>query len=65
MTLTIGWWAIPTIITVALLAWAMMTPEKYSGPYAVDLMPIFRLGGAVIGSLASWLVYFIMLWAMA
>jgi hypothetical protein len=65
MTFTIGWWVLPTIITVALFAWALLTPMHRGGDYSFDLLPIFRFGGAVIGSLAVWLVYFIALWATA
>lgn len=54
MTLTIGWWAIPTVVTVAIWFWAATRPFG-SG---LDITPIFNLGAAIIVTLFAWLVYF-------
>lgn len=56
MTFTIGWWALPTIITVALFVWAgWKEPDRRD--YAMDLAPLFRGCVAIIGSLIAWLIW--------
>ena len=56
MSITIGWWAIPTIITVVIWAWAMHTPAGYHG-YAHDPTPLIWGGIAMIVTLFAWMVY--------
>jgi hypothetical protein len=61
MTLVIGYWAIPTVITVALFLWTFLTPaEPSTGGYLYfpDPIPLVRFALALIGSLISWLIYF-------
>ncbi|WP_187278341.1 hypothetical protein [Methylobacterium sp. WL64] len=53
MTVTLAAWWIPLLITLALFAWAVLTPSH--GTF--DLGPILRLAGAAIGSLIAWLVW--------
>lgn len=57
MIITFGWWAIPALITAVSLSWALFTPMEPSGDYGFDIMPLFRFGTAVIGSLLAWLVW--------
>lgn len=61
MGISIGWWAIPTLLTLAVLAWAGMPrkSEKRSGDYdfAFWIPGAFRVAVAVIASLAAWLIY--------
>lgn len=57
MTVTFAWWAIPALITAVSLSWAVFTPMKPSGDYGFDIMPLFRFGAAMIGSLLAWLVW--------
>lgn len=57
MTITIGWWALPLLVTIALFAWAFIIPAQKGGGYGVDLMPLLRLGAAAILSLSSWLIW--------
>ena len=53
MTVTLAAWCIPLAVTLALFAWAFLTPERGS----FDFAPVFRLVGAVVGSLVAWLVW--------
>jgi len=57
--LTIGWWTIPLATTLASLSWAIFTPAKPTrGDYSFpDVMPAIRFAGALILSLASWLIW--------
>ncbi|MVB00106.1 hypothetical protein GN330_22935 [Nitratireductor sp. CAU 1489] len=57
MTVSISWWAIPALITAISFSWAFFTPMKPSSDYGFDIMPLFRLGAALIGSLVAWLVW--------
>jgi len=57
MSIDISWWALPLVITVAVMMWAIMKPAEYSGDYSFDVLPIFRMFIAVIVSLASWLIW--------
>lgn len=53
MTVTIAAWWIPTLITLALFAWAVLTPPNGSW----DFGPLLRLAGAAIGSMIAWLAW--------
>ena len=53
MTVTLADWCIPLAVTLALFAWTFLTPERGS----FDFAPVFRLVGAVVGSLVAWLVW--------
>ena len=53
MTVTLAAWCIPLAVTVALAAWALLTPATDRWDFA----PVFRLAGAVVGSLVTWLVW--------
>lgn len=61
MTITIGWWAIPFLVTLALLAWANWPrpDEDRSGDFdfAFWLPAAFRLAVAIVGSLIAWLIW--------
>jgi asparagine N-glycosylation enzyme membrane subunit Stt3 len=63
MTFTIGWWALPTIITVALFVFWYFWSDESGRDYGIDAF--LKFVAAVIGSLAVWLIYFIALWATA
>ena len=56
MTFTLGWWALPTIITVALFVWSGWYTDK-SRDYAPDLTGLFRGVVAIIVSLVAWLIW--------
>lgn len=53
MTVYIGYWAIPLVITFSLLVWALTA--KSEGP--IDLVPLFKLAISVILSLVGWLIW--------
>ncbi|WP_198580347.1 hypothetical protein [Methylorubrum sp. DB1722] len=53
MTITLAAWCIPLGLTLTLFAWALLSPER--GQW--DFAPVFRLAGAVVGSLVAWLVW--------
>lgn len=55
MTITLGWWAIPTIVSLAMFAWANR-PYQQSGDY--DFGIVFRAFW-LIPIMAVWLLYFV------
>lgn len=55
MTVTIGWWAIPTIITLGSIVWAFW-PQRTHG-FGADIVGMIQFMGSVILSLASWLIW--------
>lgn len=60
--LTLGWWMVPFILTAASMIWAMYPREadrQVTGDYNFGgaVVGVFRLGGAAIGSLLSWLIW--------
>jgi len=64
-TLTIGWWVLPLLVTIAGQAWALplRADEQPTGSMFDGMRffgPIARSGFAVIVSLLAWLV-----WALA
>lgn len=70
-SLTIGWWLLPLIITVALIAWALprRADERNNGSMYGDLGyavgGLIRLLTAVSLSLFSWLMWALVMWARA
>jgi len=56
-TVTIGWWAIPAVVTIVSFSWAILTPVRPSGDYSVDLRPALRGIGALTASMFAWLVW--------
>lgn len=57
MTITIGYWGIPALLTVAAFLWAhAVTPTPSSG-YGADLTGLVTFGAALIFSLLAWLVW--------
>ncbi len=59
ITITLGWWLAPAIITVVLFVWAFWPLEVYAfskGPSVSVVQTICTLGAAVV-SLAAWLVW--------
>lgn len=61
MSITVGWWALPTVATVVVWAFAICWPIEpqrgdYGFGYAIDVM--LRGGGAIIVTLLAWLIYF-------
>lgn len=57
MTFTVGTWAIPTILTIGVWAWALChRPER--GHYFPDIFtPLFYGAIAATTSLGSWLIW--------
>ena len=53
MTITVGWWLVPLVLTVIMGA-IMFRPYQSSGAY--DFTSIFRLGW-LIPILALWVIY--------
>ncbi len=53
MTVTFTAWCLPLFANLALFAWALLSPAR--GQW--DFAPVFRLAGAVVGSLVAWLVW--------
>mgnify|MGYP006981847659 CR=1 FL=1 len=55
MSVTIGWWAIPTLITIASFVWAFW-PQRTTG-FGADIVGAFQFLASIIVSLAAWLVW--------
>lgn len=59
MTITLGWWLLPTIITIAAFVWAFSDSE------AGDIAGAFLLLGAMVVSLFAWVLYLGIGWALS
>lgn len=61
MTITIGLWAFPVLMTLALLAWAFLSPMPASRGGAFDFDGLFssllRATVVLVGTLVAWLVW--------
>lgn len=60
MTITIGTWAIPLAVTLAVMAWAFLTPSKSptsSYDFGGVIEAYVRLSAAVTASLITWLIW--------
>jgi hypothetical protein len=55
MTISIGWWIIPTIITGLAAVWALRSGKEDGYGGAFD--SFFCMIGAVILSLVAWCIY--------
>lgn len=57
MSITIGYWVIPALLTIAAFIWAeVITPRRMSG-YFPDLTGLFTYGAALVASLVFWLIW--------
>lgn len=61
MTIVLGWWALPALLTVAAATWALWPEAPSYGDYNFGgvFMDLMKLCAAVIAVLVAWLVYFI------
>lgn len=62
MTITLGWWLLPLVVTVAVWAWSEW-PREVSGSgvyFSFDVEHVFRSIVALIVTLLAWLIYFAM-----
>ncbi|WP_375462966.1 hypothetical protein [uncultured Methylobacterium sp.] len=60
MTITVGLWAFPLAMTMAMIAWAILMPLPSSGgSFDIGglLSAIFRAFVVVVGTLLAWLVW--------
>lgn len=55
MTITIGWWAIPAIISIATVIFGLW-PSRSQG-YVAGIAGAFQFMACVIVSLTAWLVW--------
>lgn len=53
MTITVGWWAVPALITMGTFVYALW-PVRPTG-YGADIVGAVSLMAAVIVSLVAWL----------
>jgi len=68
MTITVGTWAIPLLLTVVAWAWATIwTNQQPAGGFMGNsLEGMFAVTGAVVASLAIWLVWALLkIWGLA
>lgn len=61
MTVTLGWWIIPAIISIITLWWS--SKQNYSGDYNFTGVIVFLGAGFVI--MTAWAIYFAMGWALS
>lgn len=57
-TITLGWWLIPALLTVAAIVWC--EKQDYSGDYNFTGVFTFPMTGFVICFV--WMVYFALAW---
>ncbi len=61
MTITLGWWIIPALVTIAALWW--LFSQDYRGDYNFNALVTVPLTGFVI--CLAWLIYAAIGWALA
>lgn len=60
MTITIGWWALPLLITCAAFGLALLRKKAVGSEILGDAVRFFiRITAATLVTLVSWLIYFI------
>ena len=58
MSITLGWWVIPTIITIVGYFWAKHAARDDTGSgYSAGIGAAFCFGGWLIVSMFVWLIY--------
>ncbi len=58
MTIELGWWLAPLVITLAAFGWATFMSRPSSSPsYGDAVVGMFFFGAASIVSLIAWLVW--------
>lgn len=55
MTITIGWWILPLLVTVASFSWAAWVGSNSSGDY--DFSGAYAGIASLIPTLAAWLIW--------
>jgi len=58
MEIGLPYWTIPLAMSVGGFAVMAFWPYAQGGDYSFNLMPIFAFFMWIIGSLAAWLIYF-------
>lgn len=59
LEITLGWWLLPTIVTIAAFVWASKDDEANGLAGAILFL------GATVVSLAAWVIYLGVGWALA
>ncbi|TXN08965.1 hypothetical protein FV222_00400 [Methylobacterium sp. WL103] len=59
LSITLGWWLLPSLLTVLALTWAFWERSTDHTGYLSGLAILFRLVVAVIVSLMIWIVYLV------
>ena len=57
MTIIIGWWALPTIVTIASYLAVWFTIRCSQPSYGDDIIALLSYGVATIASLVVWLIW--------
>lgn len=57
MTIQLGWWLAPAAVTIALWIWASRNMEAGGSHWGGDIGNAMVAGAALVGTLASWVVY--------
>lgn len=61
MTITLSAWAIPAIVTLSVILWAILMPfppQRGDYDFSAVFTGIFRIAAVVIVTLIAWLIYF-------
>lgn len=57
MEIHLGWWLAPAAVTIALWIWASRVAESGGSHWGGDIGNAIVFAAALIGTLASWVVY--------
>lgn len=57
MSITIGWWIVPLIITIAAFAWAAISARNEQSSYLEGMAAMLVYPIATIVSLVAWLFW--------
>lgn len=60
VTITIGWWIIPLLLTAVAIVWAFVAGSDNGGGFMSGIGVFFTLVPALIISLVAWIVYAIL-----
>lgn len=57
MSISIGWWIVPLIITIAAFAWAAISARNERGTYLEGMAAVIVYPLAMVVSLVAWLFW--------
>lgn len=63
VAITLGWWLLPSLLSLAAFTWALWDRPSERGGFFPHLGPLVRVVGALIVTLVGWIVY--LAWRLA